>query len=50
MFSVDEAAMLKRLRLPVSVWVFIRKVLLTLQLGLSPPELHNCWECNQFHL
>ena len=25
-------------------------VLLTPQLGSSPPEQHNCWECNQFHL
>lgn len=25
-------------------------VLLTLQLGSSQPEQHNCWECNQFHL
>lgn len=50
--SADVAAVPQRLSVGVCSYIYIcvYNVLLTPQLGLSPPEQRSCWECNQFHL
>lgn len=49
MISAGEAAMSLG-TVCERVLMLKKKVLLTPQLGSSPRELRNCWECNQFHL